>query len=304
MKKISFQLASLSFLFLFSCQNEMEEKNVETNQQINKESNLEKFAPCSTLYALVLPGNGTGSPMLPNINSYIYKVNLGSIPIGYTFTSQIKIGGTPVTCVTGLCDMTGTADYAWAVTGQNSNFPKKILKVHISSGQATLGSTTTDYLQDIENLDASGTLVGIKEGTSQLLKLNASSGICSLFAPNGPTSQYNGLTVKDGKLYAISGLTNYICSPKTGDIFEYLLTGGHYVAKHSYKSSVANYTMKELGFYYDNCYGKKWLVGSAQAVISNNTSINPCYFPYPNFLLYTPDTRENYHGIYDFMSKP
>lgn len=302
MKKISLQVFSITLILLVSCQNELDVKEP-TNIKEEARTTLQRVASCPELYALVLPASGTGSPVLPNINSYIYKIDLSTSPIGYTFKSQIKIGGIPVTGVTGLCDMSGIPDYAWAVTGQNSNFPKKILKVTISTGQATLEATTTDYLQDIENLDSSGNFVGIKEGTSQLLKINIWSGLCVPFGPVGPTKQYNGITIKSGKLYAISGLTDYICTPKRGDIFEYELSGGDYIGKYSYKSSNASYTMKELGFYYDNCYGKNWLVGSSIGIITNNTSIIPCKTPYPSFLLNTPDTHENFHGIFDFMTK-
>lgn len=304
MKKFNLQLISLVFLFLLSCQNELEEKDNKEFQNEEVNNFQRAAAPCRELYALVLPASGTGSPILPNIESFIFKVELNTSPIGYNFVSQIKIAGTPVTCVTGLSDMIGIPDYAWAVTGQNSNFPKKLLKVNITSGQATIEANTTEYLQDIENLDVSGNnLVGIKEGTSQLMKVDIPSGICTLFGPNGPTKQYNGLTTMGGKLYAISGLTDYICPSKRGDIFEYELTGGDYINKYSYKSTNATYTMKELGFYYDNCYGKKWLIGSSQAIITNNINIKPCILPYPTFLLNTTTTHQNFHGIFDFMTK-
>ena len=302
MKKISLQVIGLVFITLLSCQNELTEK--EHNAIQNKETNtLERTISCPELYALVLPASGTGSPVLPNINSYIYKIDLSTSPIGYTFQSEIKIGATPVNCVTGLCDMVGVPDHAWAVTGQHSNFPKKLLKVAISAGQATIEATTTAFIQDIENLDTTGDFVGIEEGTSQLMKVSIPSGTCFPFGPNGRTKQYNGLTTSSGKLYAISGTTAYICPSKRGDIFEYEQTGGDYIAKYSYKSINAASTMKELGFYYDACYGKNWLVGSSIAVITNNTNIKPCKAPYPSFLLNTPDTHENFHGIFDFMSK-
>ncbi|WP_130734160.1 hypothetical protein [Flavobacterium sp. J27] len=284
-----------------ACQNDF--KEVETTNTSQKEITFsEKLAPCPELYALVLPANGTGSPILPNVESFIFKIDLSITPIDYNFVSQIKIGGVPVTCVTGITDMLGVPNYAWAVTGVNSNFPKRLLKVKITTGQASIANTTTDYLQDIDNLDAN-TLVGIKEGSSQIMKIDISSGTCSPFGPSGFPSQYNGLTVSGGKLYTISGNTDYICSGKRGDIFQYELTGGDYTEKFSYKSTSSSYTMKELGFYYDACYGKKWLIGSAQAIISNNTNIKPCAIPYPTFILNTVTTHQNYHGIYDFMSK-
>lgn len=302
MKKINLQVFSLVLLILFSCQNELEDDTSKTSSNKSTKQ-VERSASCPELYALVLPASGTGSPVLPNINSYIYKIDLSTSPIGYTFQSEIKIGGTAVTCVTGLCDMTGVTDYAWAVTGQNSNFPKKLLKVKLSTGQASIESTTTEYVQDIEYLSTSGNFVGIKEGTSQLLKINIATGNCTPFGPAGPTKQYNGLTTMSGKLYAISGTTNYICYPRIGDIFEYEQSGGDYIGKYSYQSTNATFTMKELGFYYDACYGKNWLVGSSLAKISNTNSIKPCSAPFPNLLLNTPDTHENFHGIFDFMTK-
>ncbi|MCO6164367.1 hypothetical protein [Flavobacterium sp. NRK F7] len=301
MKKLSLCISSLFCLLTLSCQDDF--KEIETTQKEAKKATLEERpSACPSLFALVLPANGTGSPILPNIQSFIFKIDLGTSPVGYTFVSQIKIGGTPVTCVTGITDMTGTTDFAWAVTGINSNFPKKLLKVHIPTGNSSIVYTTTDYLQDIENLDAT-TLVGIKEDSSQILKLDLSSGACSPFAPSGFPSQYNGLTIARGKLYAISGNTSFICPTRRGDIFEYELTGGDYINKYSYKSSVASYTMKELGLHFDFCYGKGCVVGSAQAILSNNTNIKPCITPYPSFLLNTVTTHQNYHGIYDFMTK-
>ncbi|MBF01744.1 MAG: hypothetical protein CMP76_00450, partial [Flavobacterium sp.] len=111
-------------MLTLSCQDDF--KEIETTQKEAKKATLkERPSACPSLFALVLPANGTGSPILPNIQSFIFKIDLGTSPVGYTFVSQIKIGGIPVTCVTGITDMTGTTDFAWAVTGINSNFPKK-----------------------------------------------------------------------------------------------------------------------------------------------------------------------------------
>ena len=262
------------------------------------------LAPCPTTYALVLSGSA-GTPVPAGMASTIFKVDLCSSPTGYNFVSQIRVGLTPVTSVTGLCDMPGVPDFAWAVTGINSNFPGKLLRVQISTGSASVVAATTVPLQDIENFGNTGLFVAIKEGTSQLMKVSVPGGVCVAFGPVGPTPQYNGLTVVGNNFHAISGITSLICSPTRGDIFEYPSTGGPYVAKYSYKNLTANpsWTMKELGFYFDSCCGKRWTVGSSSGIISNNINITPCVLPNPSFLLNTSTTGQNYWYIYDFMGK-
>lgn len=291
---------------LFSCQKSEIQPETETPQPQNqqKTATTAALASCAPVYALVLSG-ASGSPVAAGFTSNIFKVDLCASPTGYAFVSQINIAGTPVRSVTGLCNMPGVVDYAWAVTGINSNFPSRILKVHIPTGTSSVVAATTVPLQDIENFGASGIYVAIKEGTSQLMKVNVGTGVCSVFAPAGPTPQYNGLAVVGNTFHAISGLTNLICSPNYGDIFEYTTAGGAYVNKYSYKNLPANgaWTMKELGFYYDNCCGKRWTVGSGTGIISNNPNVAPCVLPNPTFLLNTTTTGQNFWYIYDFMEK-
>lgn len=299
--------ACLLLITPFSCQEteiKKEESGVKSEGPTTTDPNARVAFACPNVYALVLSG-GTGSPVPAGLRSYIYKVDLCSAPVGYSFVSAIKIGGTQVTDVTGICDMPGVVDAAWAVTGINSNFPQRLLRVQISTGVAGIVSATTVPLQDIENFGTTGLFVAIKEGTSQLMKVTVPGGACVPFAPVGPTPQYNGLTVVGNKFHAISGLTNMICSPTYGDIFEYNMGGGPYVAKYSYKNLAVNtpWTMKELGFHFDNCCGKRWVVGSSSNIISNNTNITPCVLPNPTFLLNTSMTGQNFWAIYDFMSK-
>lgn len=294
-------------IFFLSCDKAEEEQLNTTNKtesQKQQEVISQALAPCSTVYALVLSGS-SGSPVPAGFASTIFKVDLCASPTAYNFVSQITVGGVLVRSVTGLCDMPGVPDFAWAVTGMNSNFPSKLLRVQISTGAASVVATTTVPLQDIENYGNTGLFVAIKEGTSQLMKVSVPGGVCSVFAPPGPTSQYNGLTVVGNKFHAISGTTNLICSPTLGDIFEYTTAGGPYVAKYSYKNLTANstWTMKELGFHFDACCGKRWTVGSSSGRISHNINITPCVLPNPTFLLNTTTTGQNYWYIYDFMAK-
>ncbi|WP_136667879.1 hypothetical protein [Flavobacterium sp. H122] len=265
---------------------------------------VQALAPCAPVYALVLSGSSS-SPVPAGFASTIFKVDLCAAPTGYNFVSQINVAGVPVRSVTGLCNMPGVVDFAWAVTGMNSNFPSKLLRVQISTGSASVVATTTVPLQDIENYGTTGLFVAIKEGTSQLMKVSVPSGFCSVFAPAGPTPQYNGLTVVGNKFHAISGTTNLICNPTYGDIFEYTTAGGPYVGKYSYKNltTTPSWTMKELGFHFDACCGKRWTVGSSMGIISHNTNITPCVLPNPTFLLNTTTTGQNYWYIYDFMEK-
>lgn len=289
---------------MVSCEKaEVPEENTTTTPK-NQKVVQQALAPCPTLFALVLSGS-SGSPVAAGFTSNIFKVDLCAGPTGYNFVSQIKIGGLPVRSVTGLCDMPGIPDFAWAVTGINSNFPGKLLRVQISTGIASVVATTTVPLQDIENYGSTGLFVAIKEGTSQLMKVTVPGGVCVPFGPVGPTPQYNGLTVVGSTFHAISGTTNLVCSPTYGDIFEYPNTGGPYTAKYSYKNLTANpsWTMKELGFYFDVCCGKRWTVGSSMGIISNNTNVTPCVLPNPSFLLNTTTTGQNYWYIYDFMGK-
>lgn len=302
MKKLFVKTTLLLVLIisLFSCEkNELKQEN-DQNQKIEAQA----LAPCAPVYALVLSGS-SGSPVPAGFSSTIFKVDLCASPTGYNFVSLIKIAGVPVRSVTGLCNMPGVADFAWAVTGVNSNFPSKLLRVQISTGNASVVANTTVPLQDIENYGSTGLFVAIKEGTSQLMRVNVGTGACVAFAPAGPTPQYNGLTVVGTKFHAISGTTNLICNPTYGDIFEYTTAGGPYVAKYSYKNLTANpsWTMKELGFHFDTCCGKRWTVGSSMGIISHNINVTPCILPNPTFLLNTTTTGQNFWYIYDFMEK-
>jgi hypothetical protein len=262
------------------------------------ETNLSgaKITACPAVYALVLSAS-SGSPVPAGLQSFIYKVGL--CPNSFTFVSQIKIGLTPVTDVTGICDVAGIPNLAFAVTGRNSNFPSRILKVQISTGASGIESISTVPLQDIENFGSKALFVAIQEGTSQLMKVDIGTGVCVPFAPPGPTIQYNGLAVVGNKFHAISGTTSFICSPLSGDIFEYNASGGPYVAKYSYKNLPVNgtWTMKELGLFFDPCCGKGWVVGSSSGILSNNTNVTPCVAPTPTF-------NFNTRFIYDFMIKP
>jgi hypothetical protein len=301
MKKNNFMrllmVVSVITTVVWACQTNDLTIPADTQGEISKSSSA-KVAACPPVYALVLTGSA-GSPVPAGFQSFIYQVNPCSSPVGFTAVSQIKIGVTPVTSVTGLCDMPGVVDMAWAVTGASSNFPKRLLRVKISTGAAAIVSTTTDFLQDIENYGNTGLFVAIKEGTSQLLKVTVPSGVTSAFAPAGPTAQYNGLTVVGTKFQAISGLTNLVCNPNTGDIFEYPTTGGPYTAKYSYKNLPGNgtWTMKELGFHFDACCAKRWMVGSSSNILSHNVNITACVPSSPVLLLQA-------RPIYDFMVKP
>lgn len=296
--KVAFTLVLVTVVV--SCEKtELKQENLK-----NQKTAVQALAPCAPVYALVLSGS-SGSPVPAGLISTIFKVDLCAAPTGYNFVSVINVAGVPVRSVTGLCNMPGVADFAWAVTGVNSNFPSKLLRVQISTGNASVVATTTTPLQDIENYGTTGLFVAIKEATSQLMRVNVGTGACVAFAPAGPTPQYNGLTVVGNKFHAISGTTNLICGPTYGDIFEYTTAGGAYVGKYSYKNLATNpsWTMKELGFHFDTCCGKRWTVGSSMGIISHNIDVTPCVLPNPNFLLNTTTTGQNYWYIYDFMIK-
>jgi hypothetical protein len=299
MKKTHFlrllAVATVTAMTVWACQT----TELSAPADVQTKPSSAKAVACPTVYALVLSGS-FGTPVPGALQSFIYKVDPCAItlPSGFVGVSQIKIGNTPVTSVTGICDMPGVPNMAWAVTGINSNFPQRLLKVTISTGLATVAAITQAPLQDIENFGNTGLFVAIKEGTSQLLKVTVPTGVVSIFAPLGPTTQYNGLTVVGNNFQAISGLTNIICGPRVGDIFEYN-TAGVLINNLSYKNLPGNssWTMKELGFHYDNCCGKRWMVGSSSSIISNNIDVTACTPP-------TPILLRDARPIYDFMVKP
>ncbi|NHN24565.1 hypothetical protein FIA58_002655 [Flavobacterium jejuense] len=293
-------LASVVTL-LWSCQTPDESIEVDSKNNSKTISTTSRAPSCGDMYALVLSG-GTSTPVPGGLSSHIYKVDLCSSPtVGYSYLSTLKIGTTLVTSVTGICDMPGVPDYAWAVTGANSNFPQKILKFQISTGAANIAANATAPLQDIENYGNTGLYLAIKEATSSILKVNVGTGVCNPFSSFPSFPQFNGLTFVGNKVQVISGLTNYICSPNYGDILEYDL-GANLVGRYSYKNLPANniFTMKELGFHYDNCC-KRWVVGSSSGIISNNFDITPCTPSNPIFLLNTVTSGQPHYAIYDFM---
>lgn len=303
MKKITImKLAVASVVaLLWSCQTPDESSNEESNVNSKTTSTSLRAPACGDMYALVLSA-GTSTPVPAGLTSHIYKIDLCSSPtVGYSYLSSIKIGGTPVTGVTGICDMPGVPDYAWAVTGINSNFPQKLLKLQLSSGMANVVFNTTVPLQDIENYGNTGLFLAIKEASASIMKVDVTTGICSLFSSISPVSQYNGLTFVGNKVQAISGLTSIMCSPNLGDILEYDLSGS-LTGRYSYKNLPANntYTMKELGFHFDNCC-KRWVVGSSSGIISNNFDVTACTPSSPIFLLNTLATGQPHYAIYDFM---
>jgi hypothetical protein len=287
----------LMMLTVLSCQKT-------ENSESTKSSSELQLKSTPAVYALAMSGS-SGTPVSAGFRSAIYTVNLCSSPITYSFVSLIQIGSTPVTGVTGICDMPNTTDSAWVVTGKNSNFPQRLLGVQISTGKASIVSVTTVPLQDIENYYSTGIFVAIQEGTSQLMIVSVPGGVCTAFAPIGPVEQYNGLTVVGENFQTISGATDLICSSQAGDIFEYPSTGGSYIGKYSYKNlSVSSiWTEPELGFYYDNYCSKQWVIGSASGIISYNTDITPCISPNPTFLYSTIAGSAKYPYIYDFMIK-
>lgn len=309
MKKLNLfflALASSTIFVFWSCQSP-EENDVRQTQKNSKQANkaANVSLACGSVYALVLSGS-SASPVASGLTSHIYNVDLCSSTVGYTFQSSINIGGTPVTGVTGLCDLPESPGKAIAVTGINSNFPQSILNVDIASGLTFVIVNSDVPLQDIENDGSTGDFYAIQENSSHIMKVDIATGACVAFAPVGPTPQYNGLIIKDGFLFAISGNTSYICGSRKGDVFKYALPGigGSYVGKNSYKSIDPTFTGEELGLYYDDCCGKNWVVGSTSNIISSNVGITACALPNASFLLNTTTTAATHFAIYDFMLKP
>lgn len=295
------------FVLIFTmCQSPQVSETIDNGLYIDQ-SVLQNKSPkvCGNVYALVLSGSG-GTPAASGLRSFIYNIDLCTSPVTYSFGAEIKIGEVNVTSVTGLCDMPGVAGFAWAVTGQNSNFPQSLLSVNLSTGDATVQLSTDKNLQDIENYGSSGNYYAIEEGTSKIVQLDISTGTTTYITNGAPTNFLNGLTFVGDKIYAISGISGLICPPKKGDIFVYELTGGNYIGKNTYKTlpQNSNYTTNELGFLYDDCCSNNWVVGSSFGIISQANNISSCNSPNPALLLDTSLTGESYTAIYDFMIKP
>ncbi len=275
---------------IWACQ-KSEVESTSTENETFKSSNA-KVAACS-LYSLVLSGS-SGTPVPTGLQSFIHKVDPCTGVTG--LVSQIKVGGvTPVTCVTGLSNMLGVPGYAWGVTGRNSNFPGRILKIQIATGNATVGPAT-EFLQDLEN---NGTdYFAILEGTSRILKVNIGTGAVTFFAAP-PTQQLNGLTFSGTTMFVISGNTTALCPTNYGDIWYYnsLLVTPPPLGSGTYNNLPANptWTRRELGFHFDVCCSKRFMVGSSAptGVISNRTSL-ACALPNPTFI-------NNIRPTYDFM---
>lgn len=292
-------LASMLTISLWACQ----QANVETDNSPHP-SSAKITAGCS-VYSLVLNGIA-GTPVPLGLQSFIHKID----PCSGAVTSVVQItnGGSstnPIYSVTGISNMLANPGYSWGVTGVNSNFPGRILKIQTATGNASIGAQTRlnsttgaiVYLQDIEN---NGTdYFAIIEGTARIVRVNISTGVCTLFA-SAPTNQLNGLTFVGTTMYVISGTTTAICPSNSGDIWRFnsLLLTAPVLGTNTYKNLPANptWTMKELGFHFDACCNiKRFLVGSSSGILSNNPNIS-CAGVNPIFMV-------NIKPTYDFMAE-
>lgn len=289
MKKIIASIAFAAFIFTSCEKNETSNpSNIspEDNMAVSKTENA-TAANCE-VFSLVLSGS-TGTPHIGGLGSFIVRTDVCS---GMALSSvQIKLGGNPVTSVTGLSKSHLAGEF-YAVTGANSNFPRRIMRVNMLGNvvgmiNAWFGSPNQLVpLQDIEWRGVGADYYAIKEGSNTIFKVNVATGQCTVYAAP-PTNQLNGLTFDSaGRMWVISGTTNAVCAPKTGDMWSYAgIMVGALMATRTYNNLPANsnWTMKELGLNFDTCCGKRWIVGSSSGVYSNNGTIT-CTGPNPTFI--------------------
>ncbi|MFN8355532.1 MAG: hypothetical protein U0Y10_13835 [Spirosomataceae bacterium] len=236
------------------------------------------YASACEDYSLALSGSYT-TPIPGLLTSEIHRVQLCTgveNPI-----STINIGGVPVYSVTGISKMDGNTKVLYAVTGKNSNYPYKLLKVEILTGNATVIATTTTGigatpipLQDIDNYGAN--YFAIREGTNQVVSINVGTGVCTTFAVAPTNYPLTGLTFKGNRMWVIAGVANFNCSPNYGDMFEYTL-GGVLNSSNSYNAGVMSYTNKELGLDFFSsaaCCTRNWVVASASTAAGGSLTYN------------------------------
>jgi hypothetical protein len=285
-------LAISTLFFLNSCEkSELSQSNSisDDNLEIKKLDNA-TAAPSSNciVYSLIL-GGSTGTPHAAGLDSYIAPVDVCT---GVTLGAvQIMAGAVAVKSVTGLTKSHFAGEF-YAVTGANSNFPNKIMRVNaagsvISMINAWFGSPNQIVpIQDIE-WKAAGALeyFAIKEGSNTIFKVNVVTGQLSIFNSTIPTAQLNGLTFDSlGRMWVISGQTNANCATGFGDMWA-LNAAGTVVLTRTYNNLPANPTWvgQELGLHFDTCCVKRFVVGSSSMVMSNNTN-NLCGGLTPTFI--------------------
>ena len=232
-------------------------------------------------YSLVLSGI-TGTPHAGGLDSYLANVDMSTGAT--TAMSAISVGGVIVKSVTGITKIPAGAPTIYAVTGQNSSIPRRLLRVNPATGVsvnvgATISGGASIALQDIEHCTTNNRYYAIMEGTNRIMvSPDALNWTLLVVAPtnyrlNGLTFQKNAAGVET--LWVIAGQGNTLCGVNFGDMYNYTLAGG-LIRSDSYNAATAGPVTPELGLdYYQNtaCVVRNFVVGSASGFLSNNTNL-------------------------------
>lgn len=238
------------------------------------------------IYSLVLAGN-SGTPHIGGLDSYLANVDMATG--NTTAASQITIGAIAVKSVTGITKAPASATtppIIFGVTGINSNFPGRLLKINPATGAAvnagpTMLGNVPVFLQDIEHCPANNRYYAIVEGTNRIV--SSPNGLVWINMPNiiPANVQLNGLTFRTigniTRLWVIAGAGNTFCGVNFGNMWQLALNGA-FISTSNYNAANALWTNKELGLDFNantGCVPRNFVVGSAMGVLSNNLTLCP-----------------------------
>lgn len=264
---------------------------LQTDTNLSDES-LKSVSPDKVLavgceiYSLVLAGN-SGTPHIGGLDSYLVNVDMATG--NTTAASQIMIGAIAVKSVTGITKAPSSATtppIIFGVTGINSNFPGRLLKINpvtgaaVNAGPTMLGNLPV-FLQDIEYCLANNRYYAIVEGTNRIV--SSPNGLAWVNMPNiiPANVQLNGLTFRTvgniTRLWVIAGAGNTFCGVNFGNMWQLALNGA-FISTSNYNAANALWTNKELGLDFNantGCVPRNFVVGSAMGILSNNLNLCP-----------------------------
>ncbi len=289
-----------STAILFSCEKTQDleptlgnsqKSALQTPSNLSDES-LKNVSPDNILavgcevYSLVLAGN-SGTPHIGGLDSYL--VNVDMVTGNTTAASQIMIGAVVVKTVTGITKAPTSATTPptiFGVTGINSNFAGRLLKINPATGAAvnvgpTMMGNVQVFLQDIEYCLANNRYYAIVEGTNRIV--SSPNGLNWINMPTiiPTTVQLNGLTFRTvgntTRLWVIAGAGNTFCGANFGNMWQLALNGA-FVSTNNYNAANPLWTNKELGLDFNantGCVPRNFVVGSAMGILSNNMTLCP-----------------------------
>ena len=232
-------------------------------------------------YSLVLLGI-TGTPHAGGLNSYLSNVSM--VTGATTASSPITVGGAIVKTVTGITKIPTVVPTLYGVTGQNSNIPRRLIRINPATGVsgivgATVSAGVPIALQDIEHCPTNNRFYAIQEGTNRIMVSNNALS-WTLLAVVPTNYRLNGLTFRNNAagvatLWVIAGQAATLCGAKLGDMWNYTLVGG-LIGTDSYNAATPGPTTPELGLdFYQNtaCVVRNFVVGSASGRLTHNMTL-------------------------------